>query len=75
MFKTIFLTFDYVFVCLFVFQHFTPGGVPFYVNPASEILKRCLGQPDVASSVVRYPVFGNDEIRYYLYLLHILHKP
>ena len=45
-------------------KFFTPGGVPFHVNSSTDILKMCIGNPEVASAVVRYPVVPNDCVTY-----------
>lgn len=39
-----------------ILQHYTPSGIPFYVNYPSNIIKRCLSIPDVASMIARFPV-------------------
>ena len=45
-------------------QHITSSGIPFYVSPISDTLKMCLGTPEIAHNLVRYPVIPKREFKY-----------
>ena len=32
-------------------QHFTRTGIPFYINPVSNTLKMCLGNPEISQTL------------------------
>ena len=38
-------------------QFYTAGGIPFYVNLPSTILRLALGSPDISWQLHRYPVY------------------
>ncbi|KAL5496712.1 hypothetical protein EMCRGX_G013056 [Ephydatia muelleri] len=44
-------------------MHTTSSGIPFYVNPISDSLKMCLGTPEIARNLVRYPVIPKGEFK------------
>lgn len=54
-----------IFISTFYPQHHSSKGIPFYTNSVGIILKRCLGNPTISSSVARYPTMPNSYIRYY----------
>ena len=60
---TKFLEYLYTIVLL-LHQHHTSDGVPFHVNSIKTILKMCLGHPETASRVSRYPVIPQDCAQY-----------
>ena len=37
-------------------KHLSDEGIPYYSIPLSGILSQCLGRPDIAGSLVRYPI-------------------
>lgn len=50
-------------VLLLSFQHHNSKGVPFYTNSPKAILKRCIGNPKIATSRARYPTLPIDVVR------------
>ena len=47
-----------------VFQYYTSDGIPFFINKPSDILRRCLGVPKIAESIVRFPVSTEHEMKW-----------
>lgn len=45
------------------YQHYSPRGHPFYVNSIKGIIKCCIGTPDIAQSVARFPIAPKKEMR------------
>lgn len=41
-------------------QHFSFGGIPFYVNSVKDIICKCIGTPCIASALARYPTVQDD---------------
>ena len=44
-------------------QFYSTRGVPFYMNSPIEIVRRCIGNPRIATALFRYPVANADPIR------------
>ncbi|KAL5489197.1 hypothetical protein EMCRGX_G018263, partial [Ephydatia muelleri] len=51
-------------------MHFTRTGIPFYINPVSNTLKMCLGNPEISHNLVRYPVIPKGEFKEVFHGLH-----
>eukprot|EP00731_Ephydatia_muelleri_P014532 Em0008g252a len=51
-------------------MHFTRNGIPFYINPVSNTLKMCLGNPEISHNLVRYPVIPKGEFKEVFHGLH-----
>ena len=45
-------------------QHFSQEGIPFYINSATNIVRRCIGNPQIASRIATYPTIPKNTVRY-----------
>ena len=53
-------------------QHFSSGGIPFFVNSAHDIIRKCIGTPSIAYNLARYPTVQDDAYMYILLLTMIV---
>lgn len=49
---------------ILITQHFSAGGVPFFVNSPKDIIHKCIGTPVIASALARYPTIRDDILVY-----------
>ena len=44
-------------------RYHTSKGIPFYMNSLKDIVKRCIGNPVIASSIASNPTLERDYVR------------
>ena len=47
-----------------LYYMYSTGGLPFFINSAHDIIRKCIGTPSIASALARYPTV-QDDVRTY----------
>ena len=51
-------------------QHYSTAGVPLYVNSASDIVRKCMGTPSIASTIARYPTVRKETLTWVMLCMY-----